>query len=170
MLPVKGILMTSIEEAVSPEHWDVGRRLILEYADSLGLELTFQSFEAEVADLRAAYGRPSGCLLLALEADSAVGCVAYRRLDSRTCEMKRLYVRPFARGAGIARRLAERAICLAREAGYATMRLDTLPSMPQARALYTKLGFRPIPPYRFNPVAGTEFLELAMNDVGREDS
>jgi len=162
--------MPSIEEAVSEAHWDLGRQLILEYADSLGVDLSFQSFEGEVADLRAAYGRPSGRLLLALDGESALGCVAFRPLDSHICEMKRLYVRPLARGAGVARLLAERAILSAREAGYAAMRLDTLPSMTEARALYATLGFRLIAPYRFNPVAGTAFLELALRDVDREDS
>lgn len=138
------------------------RLLIEEYAVSLGIDLEFQEFEHELADLTSAYPLPSGCLVLARRDQRPLGCVAIRPLEPGVCEMKRLYVRPEARGQGVGRRLAEAAIGFGREAGYRAMRLDTLPSMADARRLYTALGFQEIPPYRFNPIRGTTFLELGL--------
>ena len=118
----------------------------------LGIDLSFQDFETELADPLAFYE-----LVLLAGGD---GCVALRRLDAETCEMKRLYVHPAARAGGLGRRLAEAVIAEARERGYRRMRLDTLPTMAAARRLYAALGFREIDPYRPNPVAGTTYLEL----------
>jgi GNAT superfamily N-acetyltransferase len=129
------------------------RALFREYADGLAVDLSFQGFDDEVDD-------PLGFYVLVLLADE--GCVALRRIDEETCEMKRLYVRPAGRGTGLGRRLAEAVIAEARTRGFARMRLDTLATMDTARALYASLGFREIDPYRFNPVAGTTFLELEL--------
>ncbi|HWX25308.1 MAG TPA: GNAT family N-acetyltransferase, partial [Vicinamibacteria bacterium] len=107
---------------------------------------------------------PTGCLLLAVGEGGAEGCVALRRLDGQTSEMKRLYVRPQARGSGIGRRLALAIIAEARRIGYARMRLDTVPSMKGAIGLYQSLGFRRIAPYRPNPIEGALFLELNMGE------
>ena len=130
------------------------RGLLLEYTASLAFPLDFQDFERELAELPGAYAPPSGALLLSR------GCVALRPLDDTTCELKRLYVRPQARGGGLGRRLAEAAVAEARRLGYTRMRLDTVPGMETAQALYEQLGFRETAPYRTNPIEGTRFLEL----------
>lgn len=134
------------------------RELLREYADSLGLDLSFQHFDEELATLESFYE----VILLAHAGSDAAGCVALRRIDAETCEMKRLYVRPRFRAQAIGRALAERIIDEGRRRGYARMRLDTLPSMNAAAALYESLGFRDIPPYRHNPVAGARFMELEL--------
>ena len=136
------------------------RALFLEYAESLGFDLGFQDFEAELRGLPGEYAPPGGVLLLARVAKEAVGCVGLRPLAPETCEMKRLYVRPKARAGGAGRALAEAVIEVGRELGYRRMRLDTVPTMTAARALYRSLGFREIEPYRFNPIPGTSFMEL----------
>jgi ribosomal protein S18 acetylase RimI-like enzyme len=132
--------------------------LFREYADSLPFSLAFQDFDRELAELPGAYAPPGGALLLVRSA----GCVGLRPLEGETCEMKRLYVRPAARGRGIGRRLAEAAVSEARRLGYARMRLDSTPGMEAAQALYIELGFREIAPYRVNPVPGTRFFELEL--------
>jgi len=137
----------------------VVRELILEYASSLGVDLSFQDLDHELATLASFYE----LILVAKDGDRAAGCVALRRLDDTTCEMKRLYVRPEFRGHNLGRTLAERVIDEARHRGYARMRLDTLPTMTTAIPLYKSLGFVEIAPYRFNPIAGTKFMELGLS-------
>ena len=137
---------------------ELARALFREYADSLGVDLSFQGFEDELAALPGGYD----AVLVARIGGDAAGCVGVRPLEPGVCEMKRLYVRPFARGTGLGRALAEAAITRARELGYGRMRLDTLPSMGAAQELYRSLGFVEIAPYRHNPIAGSSFLELEL--------
>ncbi|HEY7482623.1 MAG TPA: GNAT family N-acetyltransferase [Gemmatimonadales bacterium] len=151
-----------ILEADGPEALALVRRLFEEYAASLEVDLCFQGFEEELAGLPGAYARPAGGLLLGFDGDEPAGCAAFRPLEPGIAEMKRLYVRPSARGGGWGRRLAQRVVDDARAAGYQRIRLDTLPSMRTALALYQALGFREIAPYRHNPVRGTRFLELRL--------
>ncbi len=157
-------MSTAIVSADSSERVAAAAQLFVEYAASLGVDLSFQDFDRELAGLPGAYAPPRGCLLLAVHGEP-IGCVAVRPIDPNTCEMKRLYVRPVARGSGAGRRLAEAAIAFARDAGYAAIRLDTLPSMRSAQGLYRTLGFVEIPPYRFNPVEGTSYFELRLDQT-----
>jgi GNAT superfamily N-acetyltransferase len=143
------------------EHVPVVRTLFEEYAAALGVDLGFQDFERELDELPGEYAPPGGRLLLALDPQPA-GCVALRPYEPGVCEMKRLYVRPTHRGTGLGRLLAEAIVAAGREAGYKRMRLDTLPMMEAARALYRSLGFIEIEAYRFNPVHGTTYFELAL--------
>ena len=143
--------------ATTPEQIATVAELFREYAASLGVDLSFQGFEQELASLPGDYAPPRGRLLLA---DG--GCVALRPLGGDICEMKRLYVRPSARGTGLGRALVQRVIDEARALGYRAMRLDTLPSMTAAAAMYRAFGFREIEPYRFNPVEGTKYFELGL--------
>lgn len=138
--------------------------LFREYAASLAVDLSFQKFDQELAALPGDYAEPEGTLLLARVGGDAAGCVGVRPLQPRICEMKRLYVRPAFRGLGLGAALARSAITAARGRRYERMRLDTLPAMAGARSLYRTLGFREIPAYRFNPVEGTSFLELTIQE------
>jgi ribosomal protein S18 acetylase RimI-like enzyme len=155
--------MVTIREADGAADLTDVRELFKEYAQSLGIDLGFQDFDAELAGLPGAYSRPDGVLLLASVGARTAGCVGVRGLEAGVCEMKRLYVRPDARGHAAGRALAEAATAFGRAAGYRAMRLDTLPTMRGAQALYRLLGFRDVPPYRFNPVPGTSFMELPLD-------
>lgn len=156
-----------IEQAQTPGEFEMARTLFVEYQDALGIDLCFQDFEREVAELPGAYAPPRGRLYLAWVDDALAGCVALRPLREDGCEMKRLYLRPGFRARGLGRTLAQRVIRDAREMGYARMYLDTLPSMAAAQALYAALGFRDIAPYSFNPVPGARHLELDLRPALR---
>jgi putative acetyltransferase len=149
--------------AESPRQIALARELFLEYGNSLGFNLCFQSFEEELAGLPGDYAPPDGRLLLA-EYDGALGgCVALHKLEPHVCEMKRLYLRPQFRGKGAGRALAETIIWEARAIGYRRMRLDTVePVMQAAVAMYRRLGFTEIAAYRPNPIPGAIYMELEL--------
>lgn len=138
------------------------RALFAEYAKSLDIDLCFQNFETELSTLPGDYAPPRGALMLAWSQHELVGCCALRPLDAvdypNACEMKRLYVRPALRGAGLGRRLAEAIMEAAQQAGYAYILLDTLSEMETARAMYQDLGFVEVPPYYYNPIEGAHYL------------
>jgi ribosomal protein S18 acetylase RimI-like enzyme len=137
---------------------DALRELFREYFAWLGPEGWFTDVQTELAALPGGY---EALLVARLDGEPA-GCVALKRLPDGACEMKRLYVRPTARGSGIGRELVEASIARARELGYGTLRLDTLPRMDAARALYVSLGFRQIERYNENPIEGVLFFELEL--------
>ena len=152
---------------ITDEHLlDEARRVVQEYADSLDIPLDFQDFEREMAEFPGVYAEPGGALLLALVDGAVAGCCALRPLPDSdyadAAEMKRLYVRPMFRGFGLGRTLTEGILDAARLAGYQHVLLDTISDMEAARALYEELGFVEIPPYYYNPHAGTHDLLLAL--------
>lgn len=159
---IKGL---TVLQAESPAQIAQVRELFLEYASSLGFSLCFQNFDQELAGLPGDYAPPAGRLLLAEYDGQLAGCVALHPLESGICEMKRLYLRPAFRGKGLGRMLAERILQDARVIGYQRLRLDTVePVMKDAVAMYRRLGFKEIAPYRANPMAGALYMELELRE------
>ncbi len=158
-----------IVTAVTPDQLAAIRDLFREYARSLGVDLGFQGFEAELAGLPGKYGAPEGALLLALEGQTACGCVALRPLAPGVCEMKRLYVRPGFRGRGLGSALAETILQEGAARGYAVMRLDTLSGLTEAIRLYERLGFRRTGAYYDNPLPGVSYWEIDLNTCGSRE-
>jgi len=151
-----------LRQADSPELAATARELFREYAEAIGTDLEYQGFAAELAALPAPYEPPNGVLLIAHAGADVAGCVGLRPLDGRTGEMKRLYVRPAYRSWGLGKRLVEAVIHAARQAGYRELRLDTLPSMASAQALYHRLGFVEVQPYSSKYLPGTRFYALKL--------
>ena len=152
---------TQILQAESPGQVAEVRDLFQEYAKSLNFSLCFQDFDKELAGLPGDYVPPEGRLLLVKRSGESAGCVALHKLEGNVCEMKRLYVRQKFRGRGLGRALAKTIIDEARKIGYRRMRLDTVePVMKDAVAMYRKLGFKEIAPYRQNPIQGALYMEL----------
>lgn len=154
--------MASIVEALSPGDLSVVRDLLREYQRSVGVDLLFEDFEGELAGLPGHYARPGGRLFLVREGSEAAGCGALRPLAPDLGEMMRMWIRPQLRGRGLGRDLAQALLSGAREAGYRTVRLNTLAIMPEARALYRSLGFVQVDPQAGRQLPGTVFMELKL--------
>ena len=152
-----------VTQAKSPAQIAQARELFVEYAQALGFSLCFQNFDQELAGLPGDYAPPGGRLLLAEYRGQLAGCVALHQLGPGICEMKRLYLRPQFRGKGLGRVLAEIVIAEGRAMGCRQMRLDTVePVMPNAVAMYRRLGFKEIEPYCPNPMDGALYMELEL--------
>jgi ribosomal protein S18 acetylase RimI-like enzyme len=163
-------LSTLLVTPETPALVDAAREIILEYGQSLGIDLSFQGFDDEVRALPGGYVAPEGALLLAMVDGEVAGCAAMRPLTDvdypNACEMKRLYVRRALRRFGLGRALAQALLDLAVGAGYSTMLLDTLVDMAAARGLYTSLGFEEVPPYYFNPLPGAHYFKADLMRLG----
>ena len=162
MVPNSSDVSPGVVAVRRAEHHVIVRNLFREYAASLGIDLAFQNFDQELAELPGRYAPPQGELLMAELQGIWVGCIGMRELSRTIAEMKRLFVRPAARGRGVARRLTKEIMGIARSRGYRTMRLDTLASMDSAASLYRSLGFAEIEPYYHNPIPGTQFFEAKL--------
>lgn len=154
--------MLIIRQALFPTERDDVVAIFREYVSSPTVSLSFQEYEAEFVGLPGKYAAPEGHLLLAREGDSVLGCAALRRVDESTCEMKRVYVRPAARGRNLGRLLVEAILKEAKLAGYSRICLDVLPEFTTAQKIYESMGFESARPVSFNPVPGTKFLSLAL--------
>lgn len=152
----------------TPDALDLTREIFREYVTALGVDLGFQGFDEELAALPGEYAEPDGRLKLALVDGELAGCGAFRPLRDvdypNACEMKRLYVRRAFRRFGLGRHIAEVLIDEARRSGYSCMLLDTLSDMEAARNLYQTLGFEEIPPYYFNPLPGSHYLKVDLEE------
>ncbi len=153
-----------ISQALTPQDLDEVRGLLRTYAETLGVDLGFQGFEAELAGLPGTYAPPAGTLLIARDGNGRPeGCVALQAIAPEgSCEMRRLYVSPEGRRLGIGGALVDAVMAAARDAGYARMRLEALPGMTAALTLYRTRGFGTIPPYYETPIAGSIFLECTL--------
>lgn len=153
--------MITYKISKSDEDFKITKDLFLEYKNSLNLDLCFQKFHEEISGLPSQYSESSGgCVILCYKDVKAIGCIALRKFGNDICEMKRLYLRPEARGKGTGRILAEKIIEKAKEFGYKKMQLDTLATMKEAIALYKSMGFTEIEPYRYNPNKGVVYMKL----------
>lgn len=165
-MPTAELPALDLATARTPEDLQSTREIFCEYVRGLGVDLSFQGFDEELASLPGEYAPPHGALFLARVDGAVAGCVALRPLQASdypdAAEMKRLYVRPAFRGLGLGRQLAEAALDAARQGGYATVLLDTLDDMESARALYEDLGFEAVEPYYHNPIPGAHYLKAEL--------
>jgi len=145
--------------AQTENEFEQARVLFKEYADTLGVDLSFQDFEKELRTIHIQYNKPEGGLLLVYLNDNPVACTGVRKSDERTAELKRMFVKKEYRGQRIGVELLKHSLNMAKNLGYEKIRLDTLENMAKAQELYKSFGFYMIPPYRFNPIKGTIYME-----------
>ncbi len=136
------------------------REIFIEYAEFLKVDLSFQDFEKELETLHQVYVPPMGCIILAKDHSQVLGCIALKPIGEGVCEMKRLYVRPGARGKSLGKKLVEELIDFAKKVGYKTMKLDTISSLKEAINLYQSKGFVKTEPYVYNPLSDVLYFEL----------
>ena len=139
--------------------YQLGKKLVEEYAALLKVDLSFQNISEELLTIDQQYHEPAGGLILAFYNDEPIGCAGVRNLDDETAELKRMYVKSEYRGYKIGASLLQLSIDLSKQLGYKKLRLDTLANMTQAQNLYRSFGFIEIPAYRPNPLAGTIYME-----------
>ena len=138
------------------------KNIFIEYSEFLQVDLCFQDFEKELQTLHEVYSPPKGCIILAKQNDKTVGCVALKPIGDGVCEMKRLYVRPEARGEGLGRKLVKELIRFAQKSSYQSMKLDTVAKLKKAIDLYRSLGFTETIPYVYNPLDDVLYFELKL--------
>jgi GNAT superfamily N-acetyltransferase len=149
----------TLKKAETAMDFDNGKRLFLQYIQSLDFELTFQDVDRELEEISIEYNAPAGVLLLAYDGNKAIACAGVRKIDATTAELKRMFVDPAYRGHQLGQQLLQMALDAAKQLGYRSIRLDTVPTMRSAIKLYQAVGFREIDPYRFNPISGALFME-----------
>jgi len=147
------------KNAHTEKEFEQARMLFKEYADALGVDLSFQDFKKELDTIQVQYNKPDGGLLLVYANENPIACAAVRRFDEGTAELKRMYVKNEYRGHRIGVELIKRSLSMAKDLGHKKIRLDTLENMAKAQELYKSFGFYIIPPYRFNPIPGTVYME-----------
>lgn len=153
--------MIELTEAKSDKDYQIAVELFKEYNSVIGIDLEFQNFTQEIKTINIQYSRPEGAIFIVYNKNySALGCFGIRKLNETICELKRMYLKPKFQGLGIGKIMLEKSFLFATELGYKKMRLDTLSTMHSAIALYKKMGFYEIEPYRFNPIKGAKYFEV----------
>lgn len=154
-----------LKEAKSEKEYQIAVALFKEYASQIGVDLAFQNFNQEIENIESQYSRPNGVIIIAFKDEKIpLGCFGIRKLEDAICELKRMYLIKDARGMGLGKKLLSKSIGMANELGYKKMKLDTLPTMLSAIKLYEQSGFYEIDPYRFNPIEGTKYFEIKLNN------
>ncbi|HQQ96994.1 MAG TPA: GNAT family N-acetyltransferase [Cyclobacteriaceae bacterium] len=154
--------MVTIFSPQTESDWNEARRLVREYTLSLGIDLSFQDIETELSNLKEKFEGNGGCFFLARTDQEIIGCAGFWRIDESTCEMKRLYVVPSARGQQLGEKLVQMVLNRARDMQYHTILLDTIDTMKSAIELYHRMGFTEIAAYRFNPLEGAKYFSRAL--------
>ncbi|MEM9075952.1 MAG: GNAT family N-acetyltransferase [Bacteroidota bacterium] len=151
--------MISFKRAGTKEEFELGKVLFQKYAEDIGIDLSFQGFDKELQEIKTQYGPPEGALFIVFSESIPIGCFALRKLDSKTCELKRMFLEKNERGKGIGKQMMDKALLEAHGLGYSKIRLDSIKSMKTAIALYQAFGFKEIEAYRHNPFDDAIYFE-----------